>query len=258
MCIEDRNERLAALNAFLAERNLKPRDKLGLASAGEQEILGIYHVDERTPKFHRTIYCAVQLKDERILELPMRYNANGAVADGSVFIILIRQQDRSYIVFTKEWRHSVGDWVTGLPRGFTDDSDLVELGREYSLGTIGSIQCRGLRVVLREMGEEIGDNASFLVDGVANLGSPYQNTGTDNAAPDNILLTMTLAPGEDVSSLKWTPTDPDVVHKVRIVEVKDVRHQICRMFNDDHTLIGLMLADRHLRSPLDPLRSVLI
>lgn len=243
--IKDPDERLAALNLWLSDRGLKPRESIG-GNDGEQLILGIYHVDERTPRFHRTIYCAVCLKDGRIIELPMRYNANGAVSDGAVFVVIIEHRGVQYLALVKEWRHSVGDWVTGLPRGFTEDEDVQYSSGGSSLGSLEDLRVPGVRVLLREMSEEIGDDAVVGIRSVASLGKVFQNTGTDSAAPDIFLVSVVFPPEQDMPSLGRY--DGEVDHKSRLVPIADVPGMIGSTLCDMHTLTALLLADRYLRS----------
>ncbi len=236
--IQDREERLVAVNALLAERHLKPRGKLGLASENEQEILGIYHIDDRTPQFHTTIYYAVLLKDGRVIELPVRYNANGDKCDGVVFVILL---NGTHLVLVKEWRHSLAEWVTGIPRGFTELEDVMQMPQGGPIGNPADLKIPALRVLFRELGEEVGDPSTLALTQIAFLGKVYQNTGTDSAAPDYVLLSL-----RGPTNFKSTPKDPD--HKVRVWSVEQVREAIGGELNDSHTLTALVLLERFARS----------
>ena len=255
MMIEDPAERLTALNAWLAERNLKPRERIGNRE-GEQEVLGIYHVDERTPRFHRTIYCAVRLADGRIIELPMRYNANGAVSDGAVFVVVIEHGDERYLALVKEWRHSIGAWVTGIPRGFTEDEDVQSMVGRRPLGSLSDLRVRAIGVLLRELGEELGDEAVVEIRSVAFLGKVYQNTGTDNAAPDIYMVRVAFPARSSLPALGRD--DGEVEHKARLIPITEAPGLIGSTLCDLHTLGALLLADRHLRSPLRPRETVLV
>lgn len=228
----DSERRLAAINGLLTERKLRPLVGLGDNSEGQPEIIDIASWSDVNSRFFQDVFFVVQAPNSGPEYKHMvRFNANGAISDGAIFIPVINGR----VAVVQQFRTSLGVKTWELPRGFSDTIDQVakQSGDPRSLG-LNDLP----KVLARELGEEVVRGARITA--LTALGQVAENTGTHNVAPDTYLvdiavdehtLTTNLGGSENlaVRLLTWGELE-----KGDGVEISDL-----------HSLAMLALARRH-------------
>lgn len=227
----DGGQRLAAINRLLAERKLRPLVSLGNNAQGEPEIIDIDLWSDVNPKFFEDVFFVLRAPNGSEYKHMVRFNANGLVSDGAIFIPVINGR----VAVVRQFRTPLGIWTWELPRGFSDKVDLIakQSGDPRSLG-LSDLP----RVLERELGEEVVRGAR--INALTALGQVAENTGTHNVAPDTYLvdievdeaaLAARLGGSENLALqlLTWGELE-----KGEGVEI-----------NDMHSLAMLALARRH-------------
>jgi len=172
-------DRLAAVNRLLLERNLRPLKSLGENQKGQPEIIDISDWFDPNPKFFQDVFFVVRAPNGSEYKHMVRFNANGAVSDGAVFIAVINGR----VALVRQFRTALGMETWELPRGFCDKVDTVakHSGDPRSLG-LNDLP----KVLVRELGEEVVKSAR--INALTAFGQVAENSGTENVAPDAYLL----------------------------------------------------------------------
>lgn len=167
--IPDREQRLEAINQFLKERNLRPLKSVGNwedPNVGT-ELFEIRQVYERPlPRFYAVVtfgarfFAGAEGKYNEG-EYNIIFKANGAVADGSVYITRIATADEKVMyLLVDQYRIPHNERMTELVRGFARGDD-VELAEGESVEAVDLIrEAREITIpavrALREIREEAG------------------------------------------------------------------------------------------------------
>jgi hypothetical protein len=224
------NERLSMINGLLNKRNLRPLGGLGNNDEGQPEIVDIHSWSDENARFFQDVFFVVQPpNDGTPYNHMVRFNANGDVSDGAVFIPVIN----GLVVVVRQFRTSLGKETWELPRGFCDNVDRVA----KQGGNPGSLSLGDLpKVLVRELGEEVLSGGGAKITSLTDLGQVYENTGTHNVAPDMYIVAMTVEKGMlerqlggsenlRVKLLTW----PELEMEARCGEIKDM-HSLAALY----------------------------
>lgn len=246
--IQDPTTRLSALNAVLQQHGLKlfekPEQLGNWRQRGCLEVVGLLRIISDDPRYHFDVVAVVRLNDGKLDLKPMRWNANSAVSDGSVFVIII---DGRYLAVTRQWRLQLGAWTQEVPRGYGEVEDVNHLVGE-TLGSNSFTKVRGLATVMRELGEEIAQPGSLRVTSVTVLTRKFQNTGTDTAMPNRFLIMM-----EQIGSKRGRSTLSGIIrpasdeHMAQLWDIGNTSQSIVSKLVDDLSISTLTLAHLALR-----------
>ena len=167
-------DRLVAINSLLQGKGLRPLPSLGDNTKGFSEIIDIVEwLPAHTAQWQDVVFL-VRRVDGSLYKHQIRFNSNGAVCDGVVFIPVIN--DRVAIV--RQFRIPVGRETWELPRGFAEFAADVATVAEAGLPP----------ALLRELDEEVIRQA--VVKGVQSLGAIADNTGTHNVLCDAYIVNV--------------------------------------------------------------------
>jgi hypothetical protein len=233
---EDRTALIERINAGLRERGLKPIAKLGDRRKGEIEIVGIVDVHDHSRRFFTDVKFAVVFPNGSDGEFTVRFNANGAVSDGAVIVVLVNGK----FAIVKQWRLPLGRWMYEVPRGFGERIDKAKLAGALGTLSIGDLP---LGTLARELGEEVMAGAE--VASVTHLGNVAQDSGTHAVVPSYFLVQLRLP--EDRLGDKLKGSD-DEVAKVFLWDAARVRAEFGRKLCDNHTIAALSLALNYIDS----------
>jgi len=193
--VQDREERTTLINAFLKAHGLSALKHIGNNDDGRPEIIGISHVTRLTPGFHTDVFWAVRLPDGqggfKVRLRPVRYNANGAVIDGTVFLVVV---NGAYLMLARQWRIPLGDYTTEVARGFADEADVQALLDSANQQGLQALQGRNFpwwKNAMRELGEELMSASANVLTAMP-MGRLPQDTGTSSAAPHFLLVSLEL------------------------------------------------------------------
>jgi hypothetical protein len=157
-------ERLGVINQVLAANNLRQFPSIGDNKLGESEIVDIIEWPTPHTKQWQDIVFLVRRVDGTQYRHQIRFNSNGAVCDGVIFIPVINGR----VALVKQFRVALGQWTVELPRGFAENpADIVSAG-------VNSLP----PALLRELDEEVMKDAQ--VSSFDYLGLVADNTGTHN------------------------------------------------------------------------------
>lgn len=250
--LADRTARLAAFSAELGGRNLKtfaePNQLGDAGKRGQLEIVGLYGLWSCDPRFHWDVVTIVQDENGKYETRPMRWNANSKVADGGVCVVVIQWAGETYFLLTHQWRQQLGRYTVEVARGY---AELEDLGAVLDAG--GSLLdprfegMKGVRTLLREAGQELGD-PDVLLNGLKlrhylPLPSIANNTGTDTAVPNFFQLVLEARDGADRRGREaleklFHPREKE--HRPILWTADRVRTQIGGLLCDNHTLAALL------------------
>jgi len=227
--ILERGQRLQFINDQLHNRRLKTLRKLGDHHKGEFEILDIIKFYDESARFFTDVKFGVLMPGGNQGQFTVRFNANGLVSDGGVFVVLINGK----FALVKQWRLPLQQWTYEVPRGFGDKADKAHVG-----GLLGSLQIADLPLasLSRELGQEIMEKAA--VTSVTHLGNIAENSGTHAVIPSYFLVKMEVP----VQLLDMRLQDFDLQIKVKFWDGARVRREFGRKINDSHTITALALA----------------
>jgi len=155
--IEDRQVRLEAINSFLSERGLRRLKSVGNFEDSQvgTEITAIRQVYDRPQRFYTVITFGAKFLGGVEGEYSITFKANGAVADGSVYVARINTKDnKSVYVLTNQYRIPHDERMIEFPRGFAKIKDSEVAGDEFD-EPVDIAELTGARV-LRELTEETG------------------------------------------------------------------------------------------------------
>ncbi len=229
---KERKALLEKINAQLKDRGLKPILKLGDASKGEMEIIGLEEIRSGAERYFVDVKFRMRLPAGFTDTYDIRFNVNSAVSDGAVFVPVINGK----FAVVKQWRVPLGRWTYELPRGFCESNDLFRV-----LSTEGAMRLADLPLGLLE--RELGSNlvAEAELTSVTHLGDIAQNTCTDTATPAYFLIQME-APD---LSVQQRVRDTDGFNQVKLWDAAMVRNEMGRKLCDSHTITALALAFAH-------------
>lgn len=232
--METRQSRLDSINAELKARGLKPLSKLGDASKGEIEIIGIAEIYDHSKRFFVDIKFDVRFPNGTSGAFTVRFNANGAVSDGAVMVVLVNGQ----FAIVKQWRLPLGHWTYEMPRGFGETLDAAQIN-----GRLGSLRIGDLPLgtLARELGEEV--MAAAQLTSITHLGNIAENSGTSAVCPSYFLVQLAL--DANVLSQRLAGTE---LLSVKLWDAQKVRAEFGLKLCDNHTLTALALAFRHIDS----------
>jgi len=228
-----RQERLADINEELARRHLKPLRKLGDASKGEIEAVGIKEIYDHSARFFTDVKFAVILANGKPGEFTLRFNANGEVSDGAVIVTLINGQ----FAIVKQWRLPLGQWTYEVPRGFGEKLDKAQI--QGALGTL-KLGDLPLGTLARELGEEVMKDAEL--DSITHLGNIAENSGTSAITPSYFLVQLRA----DAEKLSARLQGSEAEIKAYLWSAERVRDELGGKLCDNHTVTALALALRHI------------
>lgn len=156
--------RLTAINEILAAHGLRPLPSIGGNAQGFSEIIDIVEwLPAQTAQWQDVVFLVRRVNGAEYNH-QIRFNTNGAVCDGVVFIPVINGS----VALVRQFRIPVGMETWELPRGFAEFSSDVE--GSHAGGIPSSL--------IRELHEEVIDSA--VIRSVEPLGLIADNTGTHN------------------------------------------------------------------------------
>ncbi len=230
----DRDNRLAAINAELTARQLKTLRKLGDRTKGEIEALRIIEIFEHSKRFFTDVKFAVLLPNNNEGEFAVRFNANGDVSDGAAVVTIVNGK----FAIVKQWRLPLGQWTYEVPRGFAD-----KLDKATSQGSLDSLALADLPLgmLTRELGDAIMSQARIL--SVTHLGNIAENSGTSAVTPNYFLARIEVDEAMLQAKLKGSNE-----LKVYFWTAEEVDDQIGSKIADNHSIVALSLATRKMAS----------
>jgi hypothetical protein len=227
--IAERGQRLQFINHQLISRHLKLLKKLGDHYKGEFEILDIIKFYDENARFFTDVKFSVLMPGGNLGEYTVRFNANGLVSDGVVFVVLINDK----FALVKQWRLTIQQWTYEVPSSFSGNADQAR-----SNGSLGALQISDLPLttIVRELGAEMMSKAS--ITSVAHLGNIAENTGTHAVSPSYFLVQIQVP----VQLLDTRLHDFNAQIKVKLWDGARVRREFGRKLKDSHTITALALA----------------
>lgn len=224
-----RNQTLISINQELNAKNLRPIKKLGDADKGELEIIGIDGFLEHNQRFYTEVVFAVKNPDGVTFTYPVRFNRNGNISDGSVFVVQINDK----FAIAKQWRISLGRWTYETIRGFSDKNIKEKL-------TTVSVADLPFDVLRRELG---GDLVSAMeIKTIAYLGTFDENTSTHAVAPE--FFYVELKADEVEVQKRLARKDEEV--KLYLWNHTEVTAEIGGKLRDMHTMTAFLATYAHV------------
>jgi len=217
--------RLASINSLLQSRGLRALPSLGANDKGFSEIIDI--VEWLTPHTAqwRDVVFLVRRTNGATYKHQVRFNANGAVCDGVVFIPVINGS----VAIVRQFRIPVGMETWEVPRGFAESvADIVSGG-----GSGGEVKLP--TALFRELDEEVIRGAT--IKRVEPLGSIADNTGTHN-----VWLEAYVAHIECDSELLQSRLGGTNNFGVKLVSWDDLKRPSLLGIRDAHSLAAIALA----------------
>ncbi len=230
--MNERETRLAAINAELTARQLKPLRKLGNAAEGEFEALRVTEIFEHSKTYFTDVKFAVLLPNGKEGAFTVRFNANGEVSDGAVVVTIVNGK----FAIVKQWRLPLCQWTYEVPRGFGDKLDKANSKDSLDSLTLADLP---LGLLTRELGDAIMTCAKIL--SVTLLGNIAENSGTSAVEPnyylarlevDEVLLEAKIRGFKELKVYLWSEDEVD--------------DQIGNKIADNHSIVALSLATRKI------------
>lgn len=213
--------RLVAINDLLQARGLRPLPSLGDNINGFPEIIDIVEwLAPHTAQWQDVVFL-VRRVNGSVYKHQVRFNSNGAVCDGVVFIPVVN----GLVALVRQFRIPVGMETWELPRGFA----------ELASDTSGSGGVGIPSALLRELDEEVIQGA--VVRGVVSLGVVADNTGTHNVWLDAYVVEIECDPKALQSQLGGTAK-----LGVRLVPWDELWRPSALGVRDAHSLAAIALA----------------
>lgn len=229
----EREQRLANINAQLKERDLRPLSKLGDHTQAEFEIVDIVEIYDHSKQFFTDVKFNVLLPDGKPAKFTVRFNANGSVSDGAVMVTIINGK----FALVKQWRLPLSRWTTEVPRGFGEKLDNANLKNGLGTVKLGDLP---LTNIARELGEEVMKDVRIV--SVTHLGNIAENSGTHNVIPAYYLVLLEMNP----EMLKGKIGGSEDYLKVQLWSAKRVKSELGRALADSHSVVALSLALKHI------------
>lgn len=236
--MQNREQLLSGINAILAERKLRPLPKLGLASEGEIEITGINEIFDHSARFFTDVKFDVIFPNGTTGAFTIRFNANGAVSDGSVIALMLNGE----FAIVKQWRPALGRWTSELPRGF-----MPQFHAARTSGHLETLCAKDFLfgIVARELGADLMSTAK--INRWLPLGHIAENSGTHAVAPSYDLVQLSVDPAKLAARMK-SREDGGLV-ALLLWSRRTLIEQMGRALADSHSITGAALAlaalDRH-------------
>lgn len=214
-------DRLGAINSLLQGRGLRALPSLGDNAAGSPEILDIVEwLTPHTVQWQDVVFL-VRRVNGSTYKHQIRFNANGAVCDGVVFVPVINGS----VALVRQFRIPVGMETWELPRGFAEFAS-----------DVGGTGPNGVpSALLRELDEEVIESA--VVRGVKPLGVIADNTGTHNVWLEGYIVEIECDTGLLASRLGGTAK-----LGVRLVAWDELWRPSSLGIRDAHSLAAIALA----------------
>jgi hypothetical protein len=217
-----RSVRESLIKGLLKELGLTPPESIGNIDEGTPEIVGLTDIYWNGNFFADIEFQVVWKAGANPAPFVMRSNKGGA---GSVFVPVIDGK----VALVKQWRPCLGKHTWEIPRGFAQE---WETGAK-KLGP--SAIPKGFATVLGELSEEVGKASEISAH---KLGEIAENSGSTTTSPSYWLLT--------IGQLKLGGTEGLAV---KLVSLKDAWESVGTEVVDNHSIVGLSLAVRHLGKP---------
>lgn len=230
-----RDTLLSRINETLSKRNLKSLTKLGDIEEREIEIVDIIEVYDHSERFFTDIKFGVKFPNGTPGAFTVRFNANGAVSDGAVIVILVNGK----VAIVKQWRLPLCRWTYEVPRGFGEKLDKAQINGALGTLKIGDLP---LGTLARELGEEVMNSAE--VTSVTHLGNIAENSGTSAVVPSFFLVQLSIEP--ELLAAKLKGNEDSMVTK--LWDFAEVRREFGRKLCDNHTLTAIALAQNYIAS----------
>jgi hypothetical protein len=231
----ERATRLKTINAALAERNLKPIPRLGDITKGETDIFSIVEIYDHSARFFTDVKFAVKFPNGADGAFTVRFNANGAVSDGAVMVVVVN----GMFAIVKQWRLPLGQFTYELARGFGENLDKAHINGVLGTLKIGDLP---LGTLARELSEEV--MASAVITSVTHLGNIAENSGTNAVTPSYFLVQMTV--DQDKLSARLKGSEEGMA--IRLWDAKTTRSELGRKLCDNHSIAGVALAFAYIES----------
>jgi len=214
-------DRLVAINSLLQAKGLRPLPSLGDNTKGFSEIIDVVEwLTAHTAQWQDVVFL-VRRVNGAVYKHQIRFNSNGAVCDGVVFIPVINGS----VALVRQFRIPVGIATWELPRGFA----------EFSSDAAGSGSGGIPSALLRELDEEVIQGAR--VRGVQPLGAIADNTGTHNVWSDAYVVEIECDPKALKSQLGGSAK-----LGVRLVSWEELWRPSSLGIRDAHSLAAIALA----------------
>lgn len=242
---EARRRHLDAINAYLAERGLKPIPRTGDFSRGEWELVAPAQIDHTNPWYWIVAFNVIR-PDGVHGQFFLRFQAQGAAGIPIIVIPMVNEK----LVFVYQHRPAVSRWMPEFPRHFAKatlepsilDRKVAKLAARNGLAE--RFPAHGLPLGL------LGREATALMLGetleVAELaqlsdGMP-QDTGFDTSEPEVWFVRMNLADEAPLARLRGTKSE-----KIRFYSVDEVRRRRRELgITDALSMAALLLLFEHL------------
>ena len=234
--VVDREQRLSQINAELEKRNLRSLHKLGDASKGEIELLGIQAIYDHSARFFTDVKFDCLFPNGKTGEFTLRFNASSRVSEGAVIVAVVNGR----FAVVKQWRPALGLWTHEVPRGFGEKIDSACIAGTFGTLKIGDLP---LGTLARELGEEV--MASAEITSVTHLGNVAQDSGTHTSIPSYFLILVRADESKLDERLRGSD---DEVAKVLLWDAKQVRAEIGKRLRDNHSITALCLALNYIDS----------
>jgi hypothetical protein len=236
--IENRDLRLANINATLSERGLKVMPKLGDNTKGEVEIRFIAAIFDDNKQFFTDVTFAVSFPGGKEGSFKVRFNANGEICDGAVIVVMVNGR----FAVVKQWRLPLGRWTYEVARGFSDKLDAAHKTGDLAALSLADLPA-SVNTALRNIHEEVAQNAK--VKGIFHLGDIAENSGTHAVAPSYFLVQIEVPADKLADAFGGSDNN-----KVTLWDADQVADEIGGKLADCHTITAFALARKKLARTL--------
>ena len=170
-------------------------------------------------------------------EYTIRFNANGAISDGAVFVVMVNGR----FALVRQWRSPLSRWTVEIPRGFGDKADNARTDKDKGIESI-TFKEMPINTVLREFQEEV--SATAKPDSITYLGALCENSGTHNVLPSFYLVTLKV----DEASVAKLLVGSETLQSVTVVlwDKERIQAELGKEISDFHSVCALTLALNHL------------
>jgi hypothetical protein len=213
-------ERLAAINGLLKAQGLRPLPSLGDTTAGFSEIVDIVEWLPPQSAQWRDVVFLVRRVNGSTYKHQVRFNVNGSVCDGVVFVPVINGS----VALVQQFRKSVGMETWELPRGFAENAADILTGKD------GKVPA----ALFRELDEEVLHGAS--VKRVESLGAIADNTGTHNVWLEAYVVDIECE--QEIVQVHLGGTNK---FGVKLVSWEDLKRPSALGLRDAHSLAAISL-----------------
>jgi hypothetical protein len=234
--MSNREKLLQSINEKLEFLNLKPIQKLGDATKGEIEIVGLREIYDHSKKFFADVKFDVKFPNGNSGEFTVRFAANGKTSDGAVMVTLVNGK----FAIVKQWRLPLGRWTHEVPRGMGDKMDTARIHGHLGTMSIGDLP---LGTLTRELGEEVMKDAK--VASITHLGNIAADSGTHAVTPSVFLVQIQVP--EDKLEQKLKGSEDLQTINVELWDTQKVHSEIGQKLSDTFSLASILLALEHIK-----------